>query len=82
MDDSYLCARVTGYDNASMSLANSPPPNEIIVLLERFLDMSQCDYGDDEGARIGLEGSCLLAQLPWLTPWADLFKPVEPVEVF
>lgn len=81
MDASYI---LTGYNNASLSLLNSPPdtPNDMIKLIDKFVDISHCQYSDDEGAPIGLQGSSLLARLPWITPWADLFKPIEPVKVF
>ena len=81
MDASFL---LTGYNNESLSLVNSPPDtsNMMMSLIDKFVDVSQCEYGDNEGAPIGLQGSSLLAQLPWLTPWADLFKPIEPLKVF
>ena len=93
MDASYI---LTGYNNTSLSLVNLPTANDntslslvtfptandITMLLDKFVDISQCHYSDDEATVFGLEGSKLLAQLPWNTPWADLFKPVGQVEVF
>jgi hypothetical protein len=82
MNDSFI---LTGYNENSLSLVNSlldNGNNEIAILLDKYVDLSQCKYGDDdEGTPIGLEGSSLLSRLPWLTPWEDLFKPNETVKV-
>lgn len=82
MDDNYFA--ITGYDKETLPLSDSPlnNSNNMTMLIDKFVDMSQCQYSDDEGTPIGLEGSSLLAQLPWFTPWDDLFKPIEPVKVF
>jgi hypothetical protein len=81
MDASLL---LTGYDKDSLSLVDSPLDNstDITALIDRFVNISQCEYSDNEGTPHGLEGSILLPQLPWFTPWPDLFKPIEPVKVF
>jgi hypothetical protein len=81
MDASFI---LTGYNKNSFSLVDSPLDNskDITILMDKFLDISQCQYNDYEGSPVSLEDSSLLAQLPWFTPWADLFKPIEPVKVF
>jgi hypothetical protein len=81
MDNPFL-SLLTGYDKNSLSLVDSPPDdaNDMAKLIDKFLDVSQFQYSDEDTS-IGLEGSRLLAQLPWLTPWTDLFKPIEPVKV-
>jgi hypothetical protein len=72
-------------------------PNLLTTLIDKYVDTTQCEYDDGfkdidgpprithESAictTIGLQDSSLLCQLPWLTPWADLFKAFEPVKVF
>lgn len=81
MDTSFI---LTGYNTNSLSLVDSPPDgcNDMMGLINKFVDTSQCEYSDDEGTPVGLQGSSLLAKLPWFTPWAELFKPIEPVKVF
>lgn len=81
MDDLFF---LTGYNKDSLPLVDSPldDPINIAALINRFVDISQCQYGDNEGTPIGLEGSSLLGQLPWLTPWKDLFRPIQPFHVF
>lgn len=72
-------------------------PNFLTSLMEKYVDTTQfendLDGKEDDGPTIaaahesaicspvGLEGSSLLSQIPWLTPWADLFEACEPVKV-
>jgi hypothetical protein len=53
---------------------------------DQIIDTTQCQYDDDpikkiDNPPIGLQGSHLLCQLPWLTPWAKMFQTLEPVTV-
>lgn len=82
MDSSYI---LTGYTDISLSRVKSllETPNDMKILIDKFVDISQCQYSnDDEGVPIGLEGSSLLAGLSWLTPWKELFNSADPVKVF
>lgn len=93
---------LTGYNDLSLSLVNSPSPREdtsnfLTSLIDKYVDTTQFESLDEgqkndgptrtahEGticAPVGLQGSSLLCQLPWLTPWADLFEAFEPVKVY
>jgi hypothetical protein len=70
-------------------------PSFLISLIDRYVDTTQCAYDlvekvdslsginqEAASAPVGLQGSWLLSQLPWLTPWPALFKGLEPVKVF
>lgn len=78
---------LTGYTQDSLALVKSPPDSatNITHLMDKYINTNECQYVDnDKGTHkgIGLQDSTLLARLPWLTQWEDLFKPVKPVKVF
>jgi hypothetical protein len=80
---------LTGYNNLSLSLVNSltgeDAPNVLSMLLDQYIDIRQCQYDDPikktDEPPISLQGSHLLCQLLWLTPWADMFQTLKPVMV-
>jgi hypothetical protein len=81
---------LTGYNNLSLSLVNpltpgEDAPNVLSTLLDQYIDIRQCQYDDPikkiDEPPISLQGSQLLCQLPWLTPWADMFQTLKPVMV-
>ena len=93
MEAAYL---VTGYNNLSLSLVNSPTSGQdrescLSSLMDQFLNLddsaydSTSDTADESGSTPkglhDLQGSKLLSQLPWHTPWADFFQAYEPVKV-
>jgi hypothetical protein len=85
---------LTGYNEHNLTLvdpitAPEEAPNILTALIDKYVDMTGCEYDDEVKINDGpsgspqdrLEGSDLLCQLPWMTPWADLFEVLEPVKV-
>ena len=95
MDFSNMDYFLTGYNDLRHSQVNAPTLGEVSMdtLMDLYLNKTTYTYQEHaekldgpsgilNEAPFGLQGSTLLSQLPWLTPWPLILEASELVKIF